>query len=79
MMMATTTVMMIDGRLYYHDPATVGHATHGLTCWTLRMGDEAPAGCGPHAIVRAQEVRCKEHLGICRGHIFHYRREEAAV
>lgn len=58
--MVTTglSTMVRDGEIYDHDPATVGHEQRGerhtAACWTLRTGDEAPGGYGPHAIVRAR-------------------------
>ena len=35
---ATVTKMVRDGKLYQHDPATVGHTTHTAECWR-EMGD----------------------------------------
>ena len=31
--LARVTMMVRDGVLYRHDPATVGHAKHTASCW----------------------------------------------
>lgn len=38
------TTMIVDGRVYQHDPATVGHARHTADCWVLVIGPEDDNG-----------------------------------
>ena len=37
-----TTMHMADGRVYQHDPATVGHARHTAQCWQLVLDTTNP-------------------------------------
>ena len=34
-----TTTMVVDGRIYQHNPATVGHEKHTAECWTLVLSE----------------------------------------
>lgn len=39
---AKCNMMIVDGKVYTHDPATVGHKRHDATCWTLVVSEDTP-------------------------------------